>query len=771
MLLLRLIFAGESVSDRQFDGTIDDVRIYNHAFPFSDIKTIYNSGTTLPPPPSSTKVVIGDRVRVSSGPLNAGSNPSTRETLLGTQVTNAQGTVAGGPTNGHGYHWRNINYDTDVDGNAEDFLVTEPPAPPPSSESTYYVAKNGNDSNSGTSLSAPFQTIQKCASVMIQGNTCYVRAGTYRETITPANSGTPSAPIAFQPYEGESVTISGADVISGWSVYRDAIYESSSMNWDLGQGKNQIFVDGQMMTEARWPNTGTDLSNPTWAVATGGSSDRSHPSRSPINPNERWTITDSALDQPAGFWNGALINHLSNSGWTTQSGIVTSYTPGSVTFSLLSNRYGVGKGTKYYLTGKLGALDTAREWFFDPAVSTLYLWTPVGDDPSSHVVEAKRRQYTFDLSGKSNITIGAFNIFAAGIKSDMSSSHITIDGINASYVSHLSRVEGPGWVTQRDTGIMLHGTSNVLQNCTIAFSAANGVDLYGTNHKVTNCTIHDVNYLALNGAAIYTQGRTDRRLGLLGFPNSGHEISYNTLYNSGRFLVFQAGQAMKITHNHMYNASLQTQDSGIYYTHSTDGGGTEIAYNLVHDNRTSPSGDGIFSSFGWGPGIYLDNDSSNFLIHHNVVWNTPSPGIFLNTVSSNQQIYNNTLWNNGDSAIMGGDINVKVYNNFSDRGFSGTDVKNNLTTSDPRFVDSANGNFQLQSGSPAIDQGIVISGFTDGYVGSAPDIGAYEFGVQAWKAGANTGTQPPTPPSPIGNSTEAQEQQSLILQEEETTEP
>jgi len=350
------------------------------------------------------------------------------------------------------------------------------------------------------------------------------------------------------------------------------------MNWDLGPGKNQIFVDGQMMTEARWPNTGTDPSNPTWAVATGGSSDRSHPFGSPIDPNERWTVTDSAVDQPAEFWNGAVINHLSNSGWTTQSGIVTSYTPGSITFSLLSNRYGVGKGTKYYLTGKLGALDTAREWFFDPGVSTLYLWTPVGDDPSSHVVEAKRRQHAFDLSGKSNITIGAFNIFAAGIKSDMSSSRITIDGINALYVSHLSRVEGPGWVTQRDTGIVLHGTNNVLQNCTIAFSAANGVDLLGTNHKVTNCTIHDVNYLALNGAAIYTHGRTDHRLGLLGFPNSGHEISYNTLYNSGRFLVLQkAGQAMKITHNHMYNASLQTQDSGIYYSHSTDGGGTEIA--------------------------------------------------------------------------------------------------------------------------------------------------------------------------------------------------
>lgn len=215
------------------------------------------------------------------------------------------------------------------------------------------------------------------------------------------------------------------------------------MNWDLGQGKNQIFVDGQTMTEARWPNTGTDLSNPTWAVASGGSSDGSHSFGSPIDPDERWTITDPALNQPAGFWNGALINHMSNYAIVAQSGIVTSYTPGSLTFSLLGNRYGVGANVRYYLAGILGALDTAREWFFDPAISTLYLWTPAEDNPSSHIVEAKRRMNAFDLSGKSNISIGAFNIFAAGIKSDTNSSRILVDGINALYVSHLARIEGP----------------------------------------------------------------------------------------------------------------------------------------------------------------------------------------------------------------------------------------------------------------------------------------------------------------------------------------
>ena len=39
---------------------------------------------------------------------------------------------------------------------------------------------------------------------------------------------------------------------------------------------------------------------------------------------------------------------------------------------------------------------------------------------------------------------------------------------------------------------------------------------------------------------------------------------------------------------------------------------------------------------------------------------------------------------------------------------------------------------------PAIDAGVVIPGFTDGYLGSAPDLGAYEFGSLAWNAGVGS---------------------------------
>src|SRR5262245_1953827 len=127
----------------------------------------------------------------------------------------------------------------------------------------FYVAPSGSDSNAGT-LAAPFQTIQHCAESAHAGDTCYIRAGTYRETIQPLNSGTTGAPIAFKAYNGEVVTVSGADVLNGWTSHQGSIYKTA-MPWtvfDPARGypiaSDQIFVDGRMMVEARWPNIAVD---------------------------------------------------------------------------------------------------------------------------------------------------------------------------------------------------------------------------------------------------------------------------------------------------------------------------------------------------------------------------------------------------------------------------------------------------------------------------------------------------------------------------------
>ena len=53
-----------------------------------------------------------------------------------------------------------------------------------------------------------------------------------------------------------------------------------------------------------------------------------------------------------------------------------------------------------------------------------------------------------------------------------------------------------------------------------------------------------------------------------------------------------------------------------------------------------------------------------------------------------------------------------------------------------------------EAGSAAIDAGVAIPGVTDGFVGQAPDLGAYEQGAPYWKAGATGATWPPRSISP-----------------------
>ncbi|UJS16857.1 MAG: right-handed parallel beta-helix repeat-containing protein [Candidatus Jettenia sp.] len=99
---------------------------------------------------------------------------------------------------------------------------------------TYYVATNGNDSNSG-SLFNPWKTIEKSIEKLQPGDTLYLRSGTYYESqIVINNHGEESNWITIKNYADESVTINGcykefrSTPNSQWEVYDSSkgIYRS-----------------------------------------------------------------------------------------------------------------------------------------------------------------------------------------------------------------------------------------------------------------------------------------------------------------------------------------------------------------------------------------------------------------------------------------------------------------------------------------------------------------------------------------------------------------
>jgi hypothetical protein len=600
--------------------------------------------------------------------------------------------------------------------------------------------KQGDDTNPGTSQS-PFASISRCAQAAEAGDTCWVKTGIYRETVIPAHSGTVNAPISFKVFPGEHVLISGADVIDGFSVLGNGRFRAN-IGWDLGLGNNQVFADGKMLWEARFPNANSDvMSALSGRVA------------NPEGAAENWVIDTNGI--PSGL-DGAKITILPGPEWVAETGTVTDSGSGKLRFNVPYGQlkdpfYALRNGNPYAVWGHPALLDDAGEFYHNGNTLDVLL------DPASHVIEAKHRDYAFILNHRSYINIEGFHVFAATLTTGepypgaqilstypnaATASNIHINDVHFRYVSHFSYISpgtaesGPGvflaWnkgVT--DSGVMLFGSNHSLSNSTIEYSAGNGITLAGSGHVVENTRVKNVDYSVTDGAAL--------QAGFYDIDSSAHEIRHNSFSRSARsILTHRNAKNIRIIFNDLSDAGQVAADLGITYTYQTDGENTEIARNNIHGNNRE--GDFI--------GIYLDNGSSGYTIHHNTVWNV-GKALQLNIPSTFNTIVNNTLV--GSSKALGswvpetlGDVNIEatslsnnilvggrsVYGKVDSLDFDEVINYDTLDVNELQFVDALNGDFRLLAESPAVDAGQIVEGISTQYDGAAPDLGAIE-GISA----------------------------------------
>lgn len=465
---------------------------------------------------------------------------------------------------------------------------------------TYFVSPLGADAGPGT-LAQPFKTIQDAANVAGSGDAVAIEAGTYRETIRPAHAG-----VTFANYNGQAVIVSGANLLTGWSAAGGSVYKAS-MPVDLGEGSNQVFVDGQMIGEARWPNSGPDLSRPDKATVGGYSNG---------------VLYDQSITQGNGYWKGATITITPGQGWVAYTGVVNNSGPGwlQVWLPALGQYEQPVAGNNYFLSGTYQALGAPGQWYRDPS-GNLYLWDPNGDNPAAHRVEVKARQDAFDLSGISGTTIEGINLFASTIHTDGGSFNTVINGISAEYLTQGNNLWGNGWWPTGMDGIELNGNGSILENSTFAFSAGDGVYVGGAYVRVTNNLIHDVDYSGVDAAGIRVYG-------------AGAELDHNTIYNAGRDGINLQASPVQVLSNVIHDFVLQTYDGGGIYVNHSNGQGSPIAYNTVYNAQKN-------LALGYGAtGIMLDTDSSNFVVHDNVTANVDA-GFKANNTSYNEKIYNN----------------------------------------------------------------------------------------------------------------------------------
>ncbi|HID98807.1 MAG TPA: hypothetical protein EYP59_00755, partial [Thiotrichaceae bacterium] len=180
---------------------------------------------------------------------------------------------------------------------------------------TYYVSSlGGDDSNEGTSEATPWQTVAKLNELIFEDNATilFKRGEVFRGAIS--FKGAPTGLTIAAYGSGDLPVIAGSVQITGWtatthSALGSNVYEadvSSFIQQDDKGNENtieQLFVNGKLMTIARYPNVASPADKNWLQVGAGAGTD---------------AFTDPQLAAYAkadGYWKGATLR-IRDYSWT-----------------------------------------------------------------------------------------------------------------------------------------------------------------------------------------------------------------------------------------------------------------------------------------------------------------------------------------------------------------------------------------------------------------------------------------------------------------------
>ena len=603
--------------------------------------------------------------------------------------------------------------------------------------SEVHVSPGGSDTGTGTK-NAPYQTLGRAIKDLKPGDRCILGAGTYRETVTLAASGTAEAPITIEALPGERVILDGRDRIAGpWKPFRDGIHVTDVA---CGEAIEQVFLDDQPLMEARWPNATFQQrwERKTWTPSENGS--------------QKDQMIAAGVKKTGIDWTGgyAVLNVAHQ--YKTLVREVKSQDDKGFTYDL-GERLGDGGDSGktweddfFYLFGKLEALDAPGEWFHDVKAGKLYLLPPAGD-PNQSNLSFKVRRLAFQGEKVKHLRLTGLHFFATTVHLSASAG-IAIKDCHFRFPAH-SRL----LVEQLLYGLYLEGTDNLIEHCSLSYSQVGGLLVVGQGNRITDCIVREMNWLGtIECPAIFLRpGKED--------PIAAGEVSHCTVKSGGNIGIWYLGGENRILNNHVSDCGKMCEDIAAIHTGGTGNRGSICAYNWVHHST--------------GIGIRGDDQTRGLTVHHNVVWDCHRYGIIVK--GDENRVYNNTILDRGDSiglliptqaepkkwwtpapplpaqnqnSLYANNVGgVLVWRGPSNPAIIQPKVHNWFLAVERRspmdgdianlFVDPKANSFSPKPGSPLIDAGKVIPGTDLPFTGKAPDLGAYEAGGEDWKAGAS----------------------------------
>ena len=491
----------------------------------------------------------------------------------------------------------------------------------------YFVSTDGDDHNPGT-LEKPWRHVQKAVTHLTPGDTCTIKGGVYSEEVTITElQGTRDNPIKFRSYPGEIVTFDGTiPISSSWENYKDHIYVTT-----LKEDIWQLFVDGEMQINARWPNAfWYDFSvfdYTKWGFADAKSTFDPLTGTGVIVDNGTQGLAKSGLNATGAI---AILNIGS---WLTWVAFVDQHNSGESNFSFnlqqkLNSPYidFHGQNSRYFLEDKLEFLDAPSEWFYDKNTKKLYLWTHNSDQPGTHDIQGKVSTYAFTIKNNStwlvlsNMDFFATTVFISGDDRKVDVSNIRLESLHFSYPSYSKRMLGslavPNMTTIYYNGLLTKYAGNFsVFNCTWEYADGQTFRYRGADGWFENNLWHHNDFTCVgNGMLFHSEGVRDNFIRNTVHSNGPCEGFCPGAGTDGdRKLGLPIGATVRL--NLFYDLKYLQNDGSHVQTGVFTQNGTVLEYNWSYDTmKFGLRFDRIMAKNApWG---------YNGTVRYNVVWGT-----------------------------------------------------------------------------------------------------------------------------------------------------
>lgn len=505
-------------------------------------------------------------------------------------------------------------------------------------QTTYYVASTGNDSNAGTSISTPFQSLTKVNALALRpgDQVLFQRGSTFRGTLVIRRSGSSGLPIVYDAYgSGPKPVLAGSIPVTNWTSAGNNVWQASCSS--CGNAVTGLYKNGVAQPLGRYPNAdGPNKGNLTI---------RAHTERYQIFSQEHLPTT---ID-----WKGAEVV-MRPAPWIIDRAVVDAQYGDALNLFNNSN-YTPKDNSEYFFQNHPATLDKNGEWCYNSSTKKVSVYNDQGTTPND-LYTATVYGRGVDIAGVSYITLRNLQITEA--------LNTNFNGQNVSNIT-LTSVD----ITNAgEDGVYILGSGNnvLLENSKVTDVNNNGIwiDPYNT---------------------VTVRGTSMRRIGILAGRGKSGDGHYNGLTSKAEQNVLIENNVIdSVGYNGITfskNTTIKQNVIANYCFIKIDGGGV-YAWNgnrtpmnniriLSNIFYTKPAGNTPWDDYAIG--IFLDDCVENVEVIGNTIFGNTQWGVFLHA-ANHVTFTDNTLFDNNTCQLV-------VYHNNGSCPIRGHIIKRNVIVS------------------------------------------------------------------------------------------